>query len=298
MEILPHNPEFAQKTLWAVERRVQKGPLSLFGDVLCDLVESLGTLFAEATRLKQNKSVTATMLHRTDITDKTTITNDVDMDVPSQCKALLAHLTETVLMESVTAMSTSHLKRIVSVYAAIPLQVDPWIDAVEEELLYRKQQFLRYGDRKTIMSQIVANANYVREQILRQAPFENEEQNVDPARRSSDEQGAESQGDYTEYNSSTHEALDFIIAWANTLAVDKDSHGPRDACNIVLDHNRDNDCSVWLDLGRCQQLITHYRQRQSHDDHLLLQDWKETKDDPDMVGERWDAKRVISNLLP
>ncbi|KAL7563814.1 hypothetical protein ACA910_019547 [Epithemia clementina (nom. ined.)] len=334
LEILDHDLDFVEASVSALERRLVQDDFSSHGDngaVICGVVEALGTIFAECT-VRKNKATTT--LHNANNTMPTSlletterdeeIKREIVLELGRRCGLLLSDLSNAVLLRSVRSLSTSYLRRIVYVYAALPVQVDAWMDAVEEELLYRKQQFLQYGDRRTLMSQIASSAAFVKQSL--QASYH----------RGSDKKRDDDDHHVMDSNSSEGlavvEALDFILSWGDAIAANNDEETQGGDASNILDHNQDNDCSVWVDLGRCEQLIAQYRRYHHHpyvhhgqdktqaneddrttgydengddnnagdDDDDDDDDDKENKSLKNVQGttRRHATKRVISRLLP
>ena len=335
MEIIKYETELAQEILFAIERRLDILDVTLLPDVVsCGLVETLGSVATESPYLKRWRS-SSSHPNGTEVDERHS--ELTVFEIGQRCTTLLAGLANTVLLKNVRAMSTSNLRRVVFVYTTVSVQSDVWIDAVEEELMRRKYQFLEYGNRTTLLGLIASNADFVKHALqdmlrVNDSTVESSE-SVDAApliqrksggrmkaffrRNGSSRRGEDNDHEKPhdsfgnpdntnngmEADTSVDQALDFVISSANTIATTDETQG--DASNI--DHNRDNDCSVWLEMGRCQQLIEQYRRRLRHDDIKgddrgggnggVLREVSRQRS-TEGARRRDAAKQIMSRLLP
>lgn len=261
LDIPDHDADFAKDTLDAIERRLSSNRVS--GAFLKGLVEGLGDL----VELTDRKAlvVVGTLGESNNVTSThTPQTYGASLDIlkiSQRCKGLLIELANTVLMKELANLSTSDLRKVIQVYATLPLTVDDFIQAVEANIETRKRRLLMESEIPSdpsallLLSPQIANPDSV------------QDRQEDP-----DKDDAESSAH------STETGFD-MVHWYPEVVENPERKKPNDQGSVLVE------------LGRCQELISHYRRSTDFASGIL--------NDPlvDQERRRDMSKRILSDRL-
>jgi hypothetical protein len=283
---------------------------------LCSLAESCGTIKVSIEHMDEDgASATSAEVNITNVeangvdspieeSPQTPLSSHIPAsELIKECESLLSRIADRAL-DAVLNCTAVDMRRLLAVYASVPFQSDKLVDAIDEEVSRRKARLEASHASLSVEDLIrrsASNAADVKRSLMADsadggAPFSAIKKSFKSFFGSSDEnhespEEEEQSPEHQGIAKAEHLHLRIEEALQSIIDVGRRVEDLQASCQVSFaDPSSELERKTLFELGRCRELIGHYRRTDFMSGKSLTRF--------DQERRREMAKRVLSRLLP